>query len=68
MGAMQLGFFIVDTQELLPFAISRTVTTKAEDVLGLELYVDPVTGKKGYRWHQQHITHPKPEKVFILLF
>jgi len=56
-----LAFLIESKQEVLPFEISRSLKTKAEDALGLEIYIDPDTGKKGYRWR------PKKEKESGLL-
>lgn len=55
---VQLAFLKGEDMQLLPFDISRTLKTKAEDVLGLEIYRDPVTGKRGYRWR-----HKKYEDV-----
>ena len=56
----QLAFYIEQTQEILRFDISRTLKTKAGDVLGLEIYVDPETGKKGYRWKRKEEERAAP--------
>jgi len=53
-----LAFVRLDTMVVLPFDISRTLKTKAEDVLGLEIYRDPVTGKRGYRWRHKKEDQP----------